>query len=55
MSVDQLGMLNDKYDPDRITANQAGAGWEMDLVLMFVSGMVSGGVLVWLLIVGIWA
>lgn len=63
MSLDQLGMLNDqyeqervsdwqrdsRYDPDRFVADSLENVHRADRLLMFVLGFLSGGVLGWLL------
>lgn len=66
MSLDQLGMLNDqyerervsdwssdpRYDPDRFVADSLESVHRADRLLMFVLGFLSGGVLGWLC--GVW-
>jgi hypothetical protein len=52
MSLDQLGMLSDKYERERVSDWQRENGYDPDRLLMFVVGLLCGGVIGWLC--GVW-
>lgn len=46
MSLDELGMLADRYEQGRLS--------KVEGVLLFVAGLLIGGVAVWGMILGTW-
>lgn len=54
MTLDQLGMLHDKYDPDRIVCNDPVAQWKADMLVTFILGFLSGGLFGVALMVWAW-
>lgn len=52
MTINQLGMLNDQYEADRLVCNDPSKQWKSDLLVTFLLGLMCGGCLG--LALGIW-